>query len=164
MEKITLPNADHIVAVSEGRTRFLAEFSKRPEKCHTITNGIDTADYTFLNGTSPGKGYFSIVHAGTLNPGYIKSIKALVGFVNANKEKLREAKVVFEFCGHVNNEMLNVLRQAPEDIVICYGLLPQEDALRILSRASAGLIILKDSYENIHFITKLYEYMALKKR
>ena len=164
LEKQALAKADCIVSVSEERTRLLAEFSNKPEQCFTISNGIDLRDYDFLKNEPSENGYFSIVHAGTLNPGYIKTVTALVNFVNANKEKLREAKVVFEFCGHVNSDMLAVLKRAPEDLVISYGLLPQKEALRILNKASAGLIIIKDGYENIHFITKLYEYMALRKK
>jgi hypothetical protein len=164
LEKKALAGADYIVSVSEERTRLLAEFAGKPQKSFTITNGINLQDYDFLKNVSSETGYFSIVHAGTLNPGYINTIKALIDFVNTNKEKLRAAKVIFEFCGHVNSDMLAVLKKAPEDIVICYGLLPQKEALKILNKASAGLIIIKDGYENIHFITKLYEYMALKKK
>lgn len=85
-------------------------------------------------------------------------------FINRNKAALIQAKVKFEFCGHVNTQMLAILKQVPEEIIVCHGLLPQQEAIRILNRADAGLIIIKEGYENIHFITKMYEYMALKKK
>jgi len=165
LEKQTLASIDYVVTVSEGRTQLFEKLVPETNKLVTITNGIDLKDYSFLSSEPKiSNGYISIVHAGTLNPGYTKYIKALVDFININKEVLLNAKVKFEFCGHASAEMINILRQAPSEIVVNLGILPQKEALRILNRAAAGLIIHKEGYDNIHFITKLYEYMALKKK
>jgi len=165
LEKKALALVDYIVSVSEDRTRLFEKFVADTRKLITITNGVDLNDYAFLAAEPSNiNEYFSIVHSGSMNPGYTKYVKALVAFINKNKEALLKAKVKFEFCGHASSEMISILTQAPSEIIVYHGLLTQKDSLRILNRASAGLVLLKEGYENIHFITKLYEYMALKKK
>jgi glycosyltransferase involved in cell wall biosynthesis len=164
-EKEAVKQANYVVNVSEERTKLFDDFISDTKKCITITNGVEMDDYAFLSSETTGTSdSFSIAYIGSLYPETENPIRTLVTFINANKDALISAKVKFEFCGHISTRVANILERAPREIVTCHGTLPQQDAIRILNHASAGLIIFREGYENINFITKLYEYMALKKK
>ncbi|HXP51637.1 MAG TPA: hypothetical protein VN922_16890, partial [Bacteroidia bacterium] len=166
IEKIALENADKVISISEGITTGLKKILDKPaDKFVTITNGIDSSDYEFLKGhNNSNSNAFRIVYYGSLYPRTEDNIEALVGFVNKNKAELIKANVRFEFCGHVNDSGLSILKKAPAELVVYYGVKPYKEALQILNEASAGFIIIAKDHENIQFNTKLMECMALQKK
>jgi glycosyltransferase involved in cell wall biosynthesis len=166
IEKLALEKADKVISISEGITEGLKKTLGRSEdKFVTITNGIDSSDYRFLkDSNTSSSNAFRIVYYGSLYPRTEDNIEALVGFINKNKVELLEANVRFEFCGHVNDSGLSILKKAPSGFVVYHGVKPYKEALQILNEASVGLIIIAKDHEDIQFNTKLMECMALHKK
>jgi len=166
IEKNALGKADAVISISQGITEGLKNvLDKAGDKFVTITNGVDSSDYDFLKGLStsnPDK--FRIVYYGSLYPRTEDNLEALVGFINSNTEALKNANVQFEFCGHVNDSGLAILKKASPGFVVYHGIKPYKEALQILNEATLGLIVIAKDHEDIQFNTKLMECMALRKR
>ncbi len=166
IEKIALEKADAVISISDGITDGLKKLVNCSEsKFATITNGVDRSDYEFLEKMpSLNSNVFSIVYYGSLYPLTEDNLRALVGFINENKQALLNANVKFEFCGHINEEGLSILKNAAPGLLICHGIKPYKEALRLLNEASVGLIIIAKGHEDVQFNTKLMECIALHKK
>lgn len=166
IEKEALAKADKVIAISPGITEGLKKvLDSASDKFVTITNGIDSSDYNFLKDMPKStQDKFRIMYYGSLYPRTEDNLEALVGFINQNKKALIDAKVQFEFVGHVNDSGLAILKKADPALMIYHGVKPYKEALDMLNGASVGLIIIAKDHEDIQFNTKLMECMALHKK
>jgi glycosyltransferase involved in cell wall biosynthesis len=160
IEKASARFADHVIVVNHILEEKLVSRSVKKEKCTTFINYPEGALFT-TQSEKPKDGRLIIIYPGTLHrhQGVDIAVKAFCLI----KDRLPEAEFHIYGEGSSQPELENLIRELNlGSKVFLKGSLPSHEIVPVIARADIGIVPKRaDSYGNMAFSTKIFEFMAL---
>lgn len=157
----TLLVSDAITVVVDGMKDFLADgIVENKDKIHIVTNGFSLADAK--TPTTIDDDILHIVHTGSLYGGRIKSDLLFKAIKEVHRTH-PEYKFLVECAGGNNTPIIETAEKyGLKDIVIDYGFVPRDEALKLQNRCDCLLLLLKNRPGGM-LSGKVFEYLLCNK-
>ncbi|MFQ3549185.1 MAG: glycosyltransferase family 4 protein [Armatimonadota bacterium] len=156
-EKYLIKKCHKLIVVTEGVAKRYTDLGYKPEIIHNYPS-LDE-----INSVKPNKSDdFYCVYAGSINPdsGLESAIEAFVII------KSLGFKISFKIAGDADEKYAEKIKTLIKknnlsDIVKYYGLIPRNDAIKLVSGASLGIMLYLPIRNNLVALpNKIFEYMA----
>ncbi len=170
LERAVLGSADRVITTTDEMTRGLAsKYTFVRNKCETIPNGFDAADFLGLT-RSAASDRFTIAYTGTLyGLRTAEHFLAALRNVVANNHKVRE-KIRVVFAGLKGRDVLKLVHKLGlEDIVRITGFVPHRESLQIMVNADVLLLVMSqrevvgNGVGSMMIPGKTFEYLAARR-